>query len=502
MKILSVAQMREADLYTIEEAKISPIELMERASEAFVEAFVGTFPNKNNQIYVIAGLGDNGGDGMVIARLLLQQNYRVKPYVLVYGNKKSTSFQINLERLEQISEITYIHSEEFFPHFNPEDIIIDAIFGSGLSRKLSGLTSNFVHWMNQASSSIVSVDIPSGLLGDVSNEASDVIVRATHTITFQSPKLTFLLPQSAVFVGDWQCVDIGLDKNFIENCFSHYYFTEEKSIEKLLKKRGKFSHKGTYGHGLLVAGCQSMMGAALLSAKACMRSGIGKLTVHSVLEGKLPFQIYLPEAIYWEGKRKDVISTDFNAIDFLETFQAVAIGPGIGVANETAQSLFTCIEWAKLRQIPLVIDADALNLLAMNPVCIPRLPAGTILTPHPKEFQRLLGISWKNDFEKIDLLQKFCQDNNLIVCLKGAYTAVALPNGEVHFNSSGNPGMAKAGSGDVLTGMVLAFLAQGYIPEDAARLAVFLHGKAGDFAAEKRGMNNMIAGDIIENIRF
>ncbi len=502
MKILPIAQMREADLFTIQQESITPLDLMERASVMFVHEFIKHYSDKNRLIQVFCGLGDNGGDGLAIARLLHELNYRIEVYILVYSSKKSESFLENLDRLSEILPLNFISSNEHFPVINAENIVVDAIFGSGLSRKLDGIVAEFVSYLNQSQSRVVAVDIPSGLWADESNDASDCIVKASRTFTFELPKLTFFMPQSASFVGEWKVITIGLSKSFIHAAPSIYYWTEEVQMSRLVRPREKFSHKGTYGHALLVAGSDLMMGAAFLSAKACLRSGVGKLTIHSVASGKLMCQITIPEAIFWQESDEGFIGTDFSKFDFWDNFQAFGVGPGLGTHAQSLQSLLSLLELASKKSIPMVIDADALNLLSENEENLHKIPSSSILTPHPKEFKRLLGRNWTNDFEKIALLRQFSQKFNLIVCLKGAYTAIAFPNGEVHFNSNGNPGMAKAGSGDVLTGMILAFLAQGYSPQDAARLGVFWHGKAGDNAVEKRGIHHILASDIIENIRF
>jgi NAD(P)H-hydrate epimerase len=345
------------------------------------------------------------------------------------------------------------------------------------------------------------------LFANKSNNLSDTIIKATHTVSFQIPKLAFMLPQNAEFVGDWHIVDIGLNEDFIEKVTAKFFYSTPLEVEKLIKPRKKFSHKGTFGHALLVSGSYGMMGAAILSARACMRSGVGKLTVHSIPSGLAIMQMLLPEAMYWEtasGESDLFISTQYNIENITNKFQAVGIGPGLGVNIKIKESIEQLCELCAELSIPMVIDADALNNLSMdeNRESLSKIPKNSILTPHPKEFQNLLNKSWKDDYEKLELLTQFAVNQGVIVCLKGANTAIALPDGTIHFNSSGNAGMAKAGSGDVLTGMILALLAQGYSPKEAAILGVYQHGLAGDKAAQNRGMNNMIASDIIENIRF
>ena len=455
------------------------------------------------KVKIVCGLGDNGGDGLAIARMLQPLGYDLEVYVVKYSDKTSENFQINLKRLERQLTINYIENERVILDFAENDIVVEALLGSGLSRPIEGLLKSVIERINRSEATVISVDMPSGLFADRANQATDVIVKATHTVVFQLPKLAFVLPQNAEFVGDWHIVDIGLHKDFIQSAETHYYFSISKEVEKLIKPRQKFSHKGTFGHALLIAGSYGMMGAAVLAARACMRSGVGKLTVHSVPAGLPILQTLLPEAMYWEaGKSDNFIATDFQPAEFINRFQSVGVGPGIGVNEGVNKMLEKLCEICQELAIPMVLDADALNNFSSYREKLNKIPKNSILTPHPKEFKNLIGKSWKDDYEKLAFLREFSVKNQLIVCLKGANTAVALPDGTIHFNSSGNAGMATAGSGDVLTGIITALLAQGYNPHEAAILGVYQHGVAGDRAAEKFGMTSMIASDIVENIRF
>jgi len=503
MKILSVEQIRRADAYTIQHEPIASIDLMERASRAFVSWFCENIETEGGKVKIVCGLGDNGGDGLAIARMLQPLGYDLEVYVVKYSDKTSENFQINLKRLERQLTINYIENERVILDFVENDIVVEALLGSGLSRPIEGLLKSVIERINRSEATVISVDMPSGLFADRTNQATDVIIKATHTVAFQLPKLAFVLPQNAEFVGDWHIVDIGLHKNFIQSAETHYYFSISKEVEKLIKPRQKFSHKGTFGHALLIAGSYGMMGAAVLAARACMRSGVGKLTVHSVPAGLPILQTLLPEAMYWEaGKSDNFIATDFQPAEFINRFQSVGVGPGIGVNEGVNKMLEKLCEICQELAMPMVLDADALNNFSSYREKLNKIPKNSILTPHPKEFKNLIGKSWKDDYEKQAFLREFSVKNQLIICLKGANTAVALPDGTIHFNSSGNAGMATAGSGDVLTGIITALLAQGYSSQDAAILGVFQHGVAGDRAAEKFGMTSMIASDIVENIRF
>jgi len=503
MKILSVEQIRRADAYTIQHEPIASIDLMERASRAFVSWFCENIETEGGKVKIVCGLGDNGGDGLAIARMLQPLGYDLEVYMVKYSDKTSENFQINLKRLERQLTINYIENERVILDFVENDIVVEALLGSGLSRPIEGLLKSVIERINRSEATVISVDMPSGLFADRTNQATDVIIKATHTVAFQLPKLAFVLPQNAEFVGDWHIVDIGLHKNFIQSAETHYYFSISKEVEKLIKPRQKFSHKGTFGHALLIAGSYGMMGAAVLAARACMRSGVGKLTVHSVPAGLPILQTLLPEAMYWEaGKSDNFIATDFQPAEFINRFQSVGVGPGIGVNEGVNKMLEKLCEICQELAMPMVLDADALNNFSSYREKLNKIPKNSILTPHPKEFKNLIGKSWKDDYEKQAFLREFSVKNQLIICLKGANTAVALPDGTIHFNSSGNAGMATAGSGDVLTGIITALLAQGYSSQDAAILGVFQHGVAGDRAAEKFGMTSMIASDIVENIRF
>lgn len=507
MKILNTNQIRQADADTIKNEPISSIDLMERASRAFVKWFSGKFESKSQKIKIFCGLGNNGGDGLAIARMLQPLGYDLEVFVVGYSSRKTENFDINLQRLERQLTIEFIDNEKYIFQVNNDDLIIDAIFGSGLSRPTDGLIKSIVEKLNKCGAKIISVDMPTGLFADKPNNTEDVIVKASQTVSFQTPKLAFMLPQNAEFVGDWHIVDIGLSERFIQNAETKYFYSRANEVEKLIIPRKRFAHKGNFGHALLIAGSYGMMGAAVLSARACMRSGVGKLTVHSIPAGMQIMQSFVPEAMYWEvwgGKTDGMLITEQWDLETIKSYQAIGVGPGLGVHGKIRKSIEKLCEACEKMAVQMVLDADALNNFSIGKgrVAINKIPKGSILTPHPKEFKMLINTTWKNDFEKLDLLAQFAVNQQVIVCLKGANTAIAFPDGTIHFNSSGNAGMATAGSGDVLTGMILGLLAQGYSPENAALLGVYQHGVAGDKAAENRGMISMIASDIVDNIRF
>ncbi len=506
MKILNVEQVRALDEYTVRTEPIAPINLMERAALAFTDWFTARFPAPSRQtlppVKVFCGLGNNGGDGLAIARLLIDRAYAVEVHVVRYAPRESDDFMHNHRRLRLLLGNTspnYIETPDDMPAIRHHDLVIDAILGSGLSRPAEGLVKDVISAINRAPATVVSVDIASGLYADHANGGADVIIEPDYTVTFQLPKLAFLLPSHARFVGDWQVVNIGLHKRFIDQTPTPYYFTEPGDARLLLRPRTKFSNKGTYGHALLLAGSYGKIGAAVLAARACLRSGVGLLTVQVPGCGYSVMQTAIPEAMCRPDQHEHVL-TGPNQVEgpAPAEYSAVGIGPGIGQAPETLDMLKNLLP--SLTK-PIVVDADALNLLGQHRNLLSQLPANSILTPHPKEFERLTQ-SWSNDYQKLDILRTFAQTNRVIVVLKGAHTAIALPDGEVHFNGTGNPGLSTGGTGDVLTGVLTALLAQGYDPTEAAVLGVYAHGLAGDRAASLRGQSGLTASDVIDALRW
>ncbi|MEA5426082.1 NAD(P)H-hydrate dehydratase [Arcicella lustrica] len=502
LKILKASQIKALDAFTIQKEGISSVDLMERASVAFMNWFLQKyFHNSKLSVNVFCGLGNNGGDGLAIARLLIQKGFSVNVFVAQYAEKTSTDFEINLRRLQELKKVFFIKNEDDFKAFQQitaNDIIIDAILGAGINRAVDGLLKALIIQLNELSAEKISVDIASGLFMDEANTKVDVIFKPNFTITFQLPKLALMLPQNYEHVGEWEVLDIGLNQEMISELPSYYFYTQD--IQPIA--RPKFSHKGTFGHTLLLAGSKGMMGAAILSAKACLHSGVGKLTCHVPNIAFEIMQIAVPEAMTWTSSNDfDFISTNFTEND-LSIYQSIAIGPGIGTHPDVFKMLESVILSAQDKK--LVIDAGALNLLATEEgkELLNKLPRNTILTPHPKEFQKLLGKTWKDDYEKLALLQTFAQKYQIFIVLKGYQSAVATPEGDIYFNATGNAGMATGGSGDVLTGIIAALLAQNYSAKEATILGVFKHGEAGDLAAETRGQMAMIASDIIENLRW
>ena len=483
MKILSVEQIREADKYTIENEPIESVDLMERAATKVFEWLYRRAPREKT-IKIFCGMGNNGGDGLVVARLLNEQEIVPQVFMVRYSDRMSHDCEVNYYRL-------VILTEDDFPKVDANDVVIDAIFGSGLNRPPQGMTADLIAYLNQSKAIRVAIDIPSGLFADQPS-ALGFIFKADYTLTFQNPKLAFLLPENDPYVGRFEVLDIGLHPRYLEEVETNNLLTVNAMVKPILHNRTKYSHKGTYGHALLIAGSEGKTGAALLGAKACLRTGVGLLSVHLPKLAQLPMQTSIPEAMI-DG---DDSETCFSIFGKLDAYTAVGVGPGLGKAEETVRALKRLIQEV---QVPLVMDADALNTLSDNPTWLAFLPSKTILTPHPKEFERLVGKS-STSFERLEKQRELAIKHNLVVIVKGAHTSVAMPNGTIFFNTTGNPGMATAGSGDVLTGIILSLLAQRYSPEEAAVLGVYLHGLAGDLAAEEIGQEALIAGDITEHL--
>lgn len=488
LPIYPASTIRQWDEYTIKNEPITSIDLMERAAKACVAWLVKNISTEH-PIDIVCGNGNNGGDGLAIARWLLFYNYHVRVFIK-NDLKKSENNLTNLQRLKECGFTEIINlNENTDIDFQNNSVIIDCIFGTGLDRPVEGFWMNIINQINQSNCRIISIDIPSGLFIAVDlsqRQWMHSIVKATATLTFQTPKLSMLIPGWGNYCGQLEILDIGLSQDYIDKNSSEQFFVTFDDIAKHFKKREKFSHKGTFGHALMVAGNTGKCGAAILSSKACLKSGAGLVTVHTNDECSAAIHISIPEVM--------IDSSTLESLD-LKRYSAIGIGPGIGTENDQALILQTLLKNAKC---PLLLDADALNLYSQNPRTY-SLPTDSILTPHPKEFDRLAGES-KNAYERLTKVQNFAKENNVIVVLKGAYTAICNVDGKVFFNSTGNAGMATAGSGDVLSGIITSLLAQSYLPLDAAIIGAYIHGAAGDFAAKNKSVTGMIASDIIENL--
>ena len=493
MKFFHTAAIKEIDAYTVEHEPIASIDLMERAAGVLTDALLRLCDTRSFAVF--AGPGNNGGDGLAVARMLHRAGRDVQVWLINPKGKLSPDCAKNLERLLALNiKVNEVRGGFVMPQLGGDIVVVDALFGSGLNKPVSeGVFADVINGINASGCRVVAVDMPSGLLGENNYPLSGVVVSATDTLTLQFPKLSLLLPENDCFVGSMHILDIGLSAVAIERNPSTLFYTDEKDVKPLLKPRAKYSHKGHYGRALLVAGSRGMAGASVLAARAALRSGVGLLTVHLPSCNNVIMQVAVPEAM---------TSVDSSAVCFsdcidVSAYSAVAVGPGLGRSPESEKALLSLIDNCREAGVPMVLDADALNILSGNSEYLHRLPQGSVLTPHPGEFARLFG-KITNTLSAINSVRAFVRDYNVTIVLKGAHTVVIAPDSNLYFNSTGNPGMATGGSGDVLTGVVLALLAQGITAIDAARVAVYAHGLAGDIAAECKGHRALVAGDIVE----
>jgi NAD(P)H-hydrate epimerase len=492
MKILKADQIRSWDQYTIEHEPIASIDLMERAATKCFEWldnngwFVHSFA-------VFCGKGNNGGDGLAIARMLAIGACKVSVYILEFGHRGTEDFQTNLAKLHLYPsvDIHFIQDENNFHSLAKETVVIDALFGSGLTRPPDGITSSLIDHINDSGCSVIAIDVPSGMSVDQTSKGNK-IVKANYTLSFQCYKLAFLVAENAAFIGEVVILDIGLLPEFLSSLDTNFELIDRPIIRSIYKPRNRFAHKGNFGHAIIIAGSYGKIGAAVLSAKACLRSGVGLLTCFIPQCGYEILQTSVSEAMVMTDTNSSVMT---KIDDDILKYDSIGIGPGLGTASETRTAVK---ELLAVYKKPIVLDADALNGLAMEKT-LPSFAPGSVLTPHPKEFERLFGES-KNDFERIEKALQNAKSLNCSIVLKGHHTFIATASGKGYFNNTGNAGMATAGSGDVLTGMITGLLAQEYSSEEASILAVYLHGLSGDMAAKEFSKEAMIAGDIIENI--
>lgn len=505
MKLLTTQAIREWDEFTIRQEPIASIDLMERAGRACKD-FILTHFSKDHEFLIFCGQGNNGGDGLVIARLLLVAGFRVSVAIVQHSKHPSADFETNLSRLKRVPEASVQElrsegdAEKRLAEFTtPQGVLIDALLGTGTNKPLQGLLADAARAINRSAKHVISIDVPTGLPADIEQwdpETYHPVISAHLTLTFQIPKSSFLFPTSGKFCGTVHILDIGLHPGYIANQVPNREYVDQTYAEALVIPREKFDHKGRFGHALLVAGSRGKNGAAILAARACLRSGVGLLSVGVPQQSCVILQSAVPEAMVVAD------NSDHHPVFSLvtEKYTAIGVGPGIGTETNTLAGYRRFLETA---QKPLVIDADGINLLATLLKTVPgfRIPPNAILTPHLKEFERLAGKA-TSDYQRFRMLQEFAQKHHIYIVLKGAHSCLATPEGTCYFNSTGNPALAKGGSGDVLTGMITGLLAQQYSPRDAALLGMYYHGKAADDVRRRRVETAIIASDIIEAIRI
>lgn len=491
MKVLDTNQLRELDKYTITHEPIASIDLMERAAEKITDELKVRW-HKATRFFVFAGPGNNGGDALAVARMLGEAGYPVEAYLFNTKDSLSEDCRTNKELLELMPDVrfTEVTSQFVFPEIKEQDVILDGLFGTGLSRPLEGGFAGVVRSINRSAGHTVSIDIPSGLMGeDNGNNDPNAIIRAELTLTIQMPKLSFFFAENHQYTGEVKPLDIGLSKEGMDEMDSPVCIVEPDEVKQILRPRDPFAHKGTMGHALLVSGQYGMAGATLLAARACMRSGAGKLTVHTPELNNNILQLGIPEAIISHDLSDIRVSAPISTYGY----GVMAIGPGLGTHEETAEAVHAFILG---HPSELIVDADAINILGMHPQWIEELPQDTILTPHPKELEQLIG-PCKDSYERMTKSQALAIRLQAYIIIKGHHSMICTPSGRVVINSTGNAGMATAGSGDVLTGILTGLLARGYNADEACILGVYLHGLAGDIAAEELGEESLMAGDLI-----
>ncbi|SHG10378.1 bifunctional ADP-dependent NAD(P)H-hydrate dehydratase/NAD(P)H-hydrate epimerase [Dysgonomonas macrotermitis] len=491
LKILNSQQIKILDKCTIEHDNIKSIDLMERAALALFESLCG-YLSEDDPMIIFAGTGNNGGDALALARMLSGKSFSVEVYLINPEAVLSPDCAANKECFERLLYLNEIKETKDIPFIPSGSIVVDGIFGSGLNRPLSGLHLDVVKRINASASKVYSIDMPSGLfMEDNSANNPDGIIQADIVFTFQLPKLSLLLPENGRFCSKIKILDIGLNKACMAEEKTDYFYTECCDAASLIKKRETFSHKGSFGHALLFAGSYGKMGAAVLAAKSCLRAGVGLLTMHIPRCGVDILQVAVPEAMVDADQEKEYISRAGEVADK----KTIGIGPGIGMHSDTSKLLAILLQYSTK---PVVIDADALNLIAQDEQLMSNIPHGSILTPHPVEFERLVGKRCVTGYERLQEARHFAQEYSVYIVLKGAYTAIVTPERKVYFNSTGNPGMSTGGSGDVLTGILTSLLAQGYSSLDSAVLGVYLHGLAADLAVLRLSQYSLLPSDIID----
>lgn len=493
MKLLSLSHLQEADRITIQNQKISFLDLMERAGQSIFQLMHERLQGAPLPIHVFCGLGNNGGDGLVIARHLLEHGYHVTTYIVNFSTTRSEAFLANYDRLKEISKQwpVQIKSEEDFPKIAPDDMVIDAIFGIGLNRPIEDWVEHLLKHINASNAFKLSVDVPSGLYADKVPDDKEAVINANTCLTFQTPKLVFFLPETAGYIKDLEIIDIGLDKEYLQQVETGMELIGKPEVLSMYKPRQKYTHKGTYGHAVLIGGSRGKIGSMVLASKACLKIGAGLVTTVIPECGYTVMQTAVPEVMVNDNSEDDYL------VDFKTDIDAnvICIGMGLGTHAKTVKAFTAFLDTNKT---PLVLDADALNILSVDKDLFKKLPSKTILTPHPKELERLIG-EWSDDFDKIEKTKILSEAYDCIVTIKGANT-ITVYKQDIYINTTGNPGMATAGSGDVLSGVITGLVSQGYSSLVAAIFGVYLHGSAGDIALSGMGYQALMASDITENI--
>lgn len=492
MKILSAAQLYEAYNQTIEKQGISALDILERAGVQIFNWMHMRMQGAQVKIHIFNGIGNNGGVGLILARHLLQHGYNVDNYVVNYSKKRTEGFLVNYDKVKEIKEWPeMIKSKADFPEIDPNDIVVDAIFGIGLNRETSEYVKDLIQYLNAQKAFKLSIDIPSGLYSNKYPLDRENIIYSNYTLSFQSPKLVFFLPETAKFTEQWEVLDIGLDMEYMYQVEAKANLVSKEVVMPVYQPRIKFSSKFDYGHALIVGGSEGKMGSVALASRAALVSGCGLVSCYVPKNGNPIMQSSFPEAMVQTSNHDTMISN----ITPEGQFQVVAIGCGMGTSEETTKGFEAFI---KSNKLPLVLDADAINIIGGNNSFLEFIPKGSVLTPHKAELKRLIG-EWSDDFDMLGKVKVFSATHDLIMVIKDAITFVIYHN-RMFVNSTGNPGLATAGSGDCLTGIIAGLIAQGYESLPAAIFGCYLHGKTADIGILETGYQSFIASDVIKNL--
>jgi hydroxyethylthiazole kinase-like uncharacterized protein yjeF len=493
MKLFSKEQIYEGDKLTTERQNISSTDLMERAGTQIFNWIHMRMQGAQVPIHVFCGIGNNGGDGLVLARHLITHGYNVITYIVNCSDKRSKDFLINYDRIKNVTKDwpKMLTCQADFPEFHPDDIIVDAVFGIGLNRPVNEWVQELFQKFRASKAFTLAIDIPSGVYTDKAVEDENAVVHANYTLSFQSPKLVFFLPETAKYTVQWEVLDIGIDRDYLMQTETEVELISKFEVLPLYKPRQKFVHKGDFGHVMILGGSYGKIGAVNLASKAALVSGSGLVTAYIPKCGYHSLQASIPEVMVITDDNENVISN----INFDIEPTVIGFGVGLGTTTETAK---TFEAFLKKNKAPLVIDADGLNLLSKKKALLKLLPKQTILTPHPKELERLVG-KWSDDFEKLKKVKAFSKKYDVIVLIKGA-NSITVYRDKLYINTTGNPGMATAGSGDVLTGIITGLVAQGYETLAATLFGVYLHGRSADISLEDYGYQSLIASHIIETL--
>lgn len=506
MKVVTAQEMRQIDQQTIERIGIPGAVLMEHAGSAVVRILREHFP-ECQRVAIVVGKGNNGGDGLVVARQLAHAGQPIQIFLVSppesFAGDAMTNLQIAQKlALPIIPILSDCELKGLKSQLASSDLIVDSIFGTGLRGGVHGFIGDVIACINRSGKPVVAIDLPSGLSADT-GIAEGACVQASHTVTVGLPKRGNLIHPGAALTGKLAVVDIGFPSSVIAAQDIQINWTRRSDAARILPPRPTHSHKGTYGRVFVAAGSVGMTGAAALTSAGALRAGAGLVTLgtpknlNPILEVKLTEVMTLPLPETAEGSL--ALEAKIDIIEAIERTKSVlAIGPGLSQHPETVSLVHSVIRES---DTPTVIDADGINALARSTDILSSLSPQTVLTPHPGEMARLLGGTIEAlERDRIGLAQRFAQDHNVTLVLKGAPTVVAREDGEVWINSTGNAGMATGGMGDVLTGLIAGLMAQKISVFDAAVLGVYLHGLAADLVAEKIGLHGLMAGDVLNNV--